>query len=83
MGRKLMNCKWIFKLKLKPSRQIECYKAQLVAKGYSKVVSMDYHDIISHLVKISSIIIFMGESTLKVSHFSPKQMMYNEYHNTK
>jgi hypothetical protein len=25
--------------------------------------------------------IWQGESTLKVSHFSPKKVMYNEYYN--
>jgi hypothetical protein len=83
MGHKLMNCKWIFKLKLKPYRQIKCYKAQLVAKGYSQVVGMDYHDIFFHLVKIASILLLMGESTLRVNHFSPRKVIYNEYHNTK
>jgi hypothetical protein len=83
MGRKPMNCKWIFKLKLKPYRQIECYKARLFAKRYSQVVGMDYHDIFFHLVKIVSIFLLMGENTLRASHFSPKKVMYNEYHITK
>jgi hypothetical protein len=83
MGRKPMNCKWIFKFKLKRYKQIKCYKAQLVAKRYSQVAGMDYHDISFHLVKIASIFLLMGESTLRVSHFSPKKVMYNEYHSTK
>jgi hypothetical protein len=83
MGHKLMNYKWIFKLNLKPYKQIECYKVQLVAKGYSQVVGTNYRDMFFHLVKIASILLLMGESTLRVNHISPKKVMYNEYHNTK
>lgn len=83
MGCKPMNYEWIFKLKLKTYRQIECYKAKLIAKGYCHVVGMDYHDIFFHLVKIASILLLMGESTLRDSHFPPKMVMYNEYHSEK
>jgi hypothetical protein len=44
---------------------------------------MDYHDIFFHLVKIASILLLMGESTLRDSHFPPKMVMYNEYHSEK
>jgi hypothetical protein len=33
--RKLVGCKWVFKLKLKVDVSIDRYKAKLVAKGYS------------------------------------------------
>jgi hypothetical protein len=36
-SRQPINSKWIFTLKNKPDGSIECYKAKLVAKGYSQV----------------------------------------------
>jgi len=35
-GSKLIDCKWIFKRKLKVNDTIDKYKARLVAKGYVK-----------------------------------------------
>lgn len=34
-GRKLVGCKWVFRVKYKPNDTVERYKAKLVAKGYS------------------------------------------------
>lgn len=35
-GRKVIGCKWIYKIKYKYNGEIKCYKAQLVVKGYSR-----------------------------------------------
>lgn len=34
-GRKLIGCRWMYKIKHKATREIEKYKAILVAKGYT------------------------------------------------
>ena len=34
-GCKPVECKWVFKRKLRPDGTIEKYKARLVAKGYT------------------------------------------------
>ena len=33
-GRKLVDCKWVFKVKTNAECEIERYKARLVAKGF-------------------------------------------------
>lgn len=34
---KVIDHKWVFKIKRKPSREVERYKSKVVAKGYHKV----------------------------------------------
>jgi len=44
IGRKVVGCKWIFKTKLDAEGQVECYKAQLVAQGFSQIPGIDFND---------------------------------------
>ena len=43
-GRKVVNCKWVFKMKLGPDGQVEHHKACLVAKGFSQVEGIDFNE---------------------------------------
>jgi len=42
--RRVVGCKWIFKHKLGPDGQVECYKARLVAQGFFQVEGVDYNE---------------------------------------
>ena len=54
--KKIIGCRWIFKEKLGiPWVEAARYIARMVAKGFSQVESIDYHDIFSLVVKHSSI----------------------------
>ena len=55
-GQKIIGCKWVFKRKPGiPGVQLPRYKARVVAKGFTQVEGVDYHDIFSPVVKHSSI----------------------------
>ena len=41
---KPVECKWVFKKKLRPDGTIEKYKARLVAKGYTQKEGEDLFD---------------------------------------
>ena len=58
-GKKVLRNKWVFKLK-KDGDKLVKYKAQLVVKGFSQEQGIDFDDIFSLVVKMSSILVVLG-----------------------
>ena len=58
--RKIVGCKWVFKLKKGVDGKVERYKAVLVVKGYPQMECIDYHDIFLLVVKLVSIRIVLA-----------------------
>nr|GEV19443.1 ribonuclease H-like domain-containing protein [Tanacetum cinerariifolium] len=54
-NRKPIKCKWIYKIKYKSSRDIKSYKARLVAKGFSQREGIDFDEIFSPVVKMTTV----------------------------
>ena len=54
--KRAIRCKWVYKKKegISPQDDIK-YKARLVAKGYSQIPGIDFNDVFSPVVKLSSI----------------------------
>eukprot|EP00253_Pinus_taeda_P019725 PITA_19725 len=55
--RKVVGCKWVYKLKRGVDDKEDRYKARLVMKGFSQKAGIDFHEIFSPVVKIVSILI--------------------------
>jgi len=54
-NRRIVGCKWIFKCKLGPDGQVECYKARLVAQGFSQVEGIDYNETYAPVTRYGTI----------------------------
>lgn len=50
-GRKVIGCKWLFRLKLKPSGDIERYKVRLVVQRFNQDYGVDCFKTFSPIVK--------------------------------
>ena len=58
-GKKALRNKWVFKLK-KDSEKLVKYKTRLVVKGFSQKHGVDFDEIFSPVVKMSSIRVVLG-----------------------
>ncbi|XP_068336527.1 uncharacterized mitochondrial protein AtMg00820-like [Pyrus communis] len=44
VGKSPIGCRWVYKIKHCSDGSIECYKAHLVAKGYTQLKGINFHD---------------------------------------
>jgi hypothetical protein len=51
-GRKLVDSKWVVKLKRDADGQTESYKASLVARGFIHEKGVDYHKTFAPIVRV-------------------------------
>jgi hypothetical protein len=55
LGRKLVSCKWVFKIKQGVNGEVERYKARLVVRGFTQTYGVDYNETFAPVAKFTSI----------------------------
>ena len=59
-GKRPLKNKWVYRLKSEENNSQPRYKARLVVKGFSQKKGVDYDEIFSPVVKMSSIRVILG-----------------------
>ena len=80
-GRKLVQCKWVFKTKFAANGSPLKYKAILVANGYSQVHGIDYNEAFAPVAKMDSIRIalaIVASNQWELHHIDVKCAFLNE-----
>lgn len=63
--KKEMYVKWIYKLKLKPNREISKYKARLVEKFLHQKPGIDFHEVYAPISKLETLGLVVAISTYR------------------
>ena len=60
IGKKVLDCRWVFTVKVNPDGSIAQLKALLAAKGYAQTYGMDYFDTFSPVAKMAYVRLFIS-----------------------
>ena len=63
-GKKVIDCRWVFTMKVNFDGSIARLKARLVAKGHAQTYGVDYSDTFSSVAKLTSIRLFISLATI-------------------
>ena len=64
-GKSTVACRWVYTVRVGLDGQVDCLKAHLVAKGYTKVYGSDYGDTFSPVAKIASVRLLLSMAAMR------------------
>ena len=81
-SKRVLKNKWVLKRKPEPNKSQPRYKARLVVKGFSQKKDIDFEEIFSPVVKMSSIQVVLGlaaSMNLKIERLDVKTVFLHGY----
>ena len=79
-GRKLVQWKWVYKTKIASDGTTTKYKDRLVAKGYSQVQGLDYHETFTLVTRMDSnrlVLEVVASKRWEVHHMDVKSSFFH------
>ena len=73
-GKKAIGNKWVYKIKRDSNDKVERYHARLVVKGYAPKVGVDFNEIFSPIVRLTSIRVVLAMCVIFDLHFEQLDM---------
>ena len=79
VGKKALHNKWVYRIKNEHDGS-KCYKARLVVKGFQQKEGIDYTEIFSPIVKMSTIRLVLGMVAVKNLHLEQLDVKTTFFH---
>jgi len=70
--KKIVGCHWVYAIKVRPNGEVDRLKAQLAAKGYTRIYGLDYNNTFSLVAKVTTIQLFLA--MVAILHWSLHQL---------
>ena len=64
-GKRPIDVKWVYKIKVKPNRDVSKYKARLVARGFLHKHGLDYNEVFALVARLEIVRLIVAAASNK------------------